>query len=362
MLWWTDTGYQKKVDPRRSSLDHTMSTSKSEQSYIVTSLVADPPLRADGRELLDYRPIALETQVADLANGSARVSIGGASLGGLGVGGGIASTEVLAAAKLEVENVGGGKDGRAEGRIVVHVTWYVLIDCKLQRPKSDHCSPSSAYPHYTNNALDDLQEDYTTVLQEALTHPSIHPTNLVIIPNKRSWLLHLDLVVLADNGNIYDALFLAASAALRDTRVPRTKVVEYKARVKIGEKFDEDTEMTDVKEGAKAPHDANSGLNTRTWKNAAEFELEDYWDDGEALKCSGPWPVCITMNYAGSKHFLDATLAEESAISSRLLLFYSIPATPDPMKLQGMRLLGHGEAKIDQIKLSIKVHSVSLFL
>ena len=132
MLWWTDTGYQKKVDPRRSSLDHTMSTSKSEQSYIVTSLLADPPLRADGRELLDYRPIALETQVADLANGSARVSIGGAGLGGLGVGGGMASTEVLAAVKLEVENVGGGKDGRAEGRIVVHVTWYVLVDCKLQ--------------------------------------------------------------------------------------------------------------------------------------------------------------------------------------------------------------------------------------
>ena len=98
-----------------------MSSSKSEQSYIASSLIADPPLRADGRSLLDYRPIALETQVADLASGSARVSIGGAGLNGLGVGGGIASTEVLAAVKLEVESI---DNGEAEGgRMVCSVSW-----------------------------------------------------------------------------------------------------------------------------------------------------------------------------------------------------------------------------------------------
>jgi exosome complex component RRP42 len=97
-----------------------MATSKSEQSYIVSSLLTEPPLRADGRSLLDYRPIALETQVADLANGSARVSIGGPSLGGIGVGGGIASTEVVAAVKLEVENI---EKKESEGRIVCSVSW-----------------------------------------------------------------------------------------------------------------------------------------------------------------------------------------------------------------------------------------------
>jgi exosome complex component RRP42 len=55
------------------------SSSKSEQAYIRTSLQANPPLRLDGRSLEDFRPIALETSVVDLANGSARVCIGGES-------------------------------------------------------------------------------------------------------------------------------------------------------------------------------------------------------------------------------------------------------------------------------------------
>lgn len=98
-----------------------MSSSKSEQSYITSALLADPPLRADGRSLLDYRPIALETRVADLANGSARVAIGGGGLGASGVGGGMAGTEAIAAVKLEVENVEKGES--ADGRVVCSVSW-----------------------------------------------------------------------------------------------------------------------------------------------------------------------------------------------------------------------------------------------
>jgi exosome complex component RRP42 len=82
--------------------------SKAETSYIQMSLTADPPLRADGRGLHDYRPIGLNTGVAPLANGSARVRIGG--------------TDVMAAVRLEVEDVvaGGGADG---GRVSCTVTW-----------------------------------------------------------------------------------------------------------------------------------------------------------------------------------------------------------------------------------------------
>lgn len=93
------------------------SISKSEKSYIQTSLLSTPPLRADGRSLYDFRTISLETGVAPLANGSAKVNFGKNSEEG---GGG---TEVLAATKLEVENIesGGGVEG---GRLVCTVTWY----------------------------------------------------------------------------------------------------------------------------------------------------------------------------------------------------------------------------------------------
>lgn len=94
------------------------SSSKAEQSYIRTSLLASTPLRSDGRSLEDFRPIALETSVVDLANGSARVCIGGQALHG--VGGDLPSTEVLAAVKLEVET------GEDAGKISCNVSWYVF--------------------------------------------------------------------------------------------------------------------------------------------------------------------------------------------------------------------------------------------
>ena len=92
--------------------------SKSERAYIQASLRANPPLRADGRALLDFRTVLLETGVAPMANGSARLNIGKIAHEG---GGG---TEVLAGVKLEVEDVqaGTGVDG---GRVVCSVTWCV---------------------------------------------------------------------------------------------------------------------------------------------------------------------------------------------------------------------------------------------
>ena len=97
----------------------SVAISKAEKSYIQTSFLLDPPLRTDGRTLLDFRAIALQTGVAPLANGSARLSIGRNPNDG---GGG---TEVLAAVKLEVESItpqGGGVDG---GRIVCSVSWFM---------------------------------------------------------------------------------------------------------------------------------------------------------------------------------------------------------------------------------------------
>lgn len=93
--------------------------SKAERAYIQTSLKSNPPLRADGRSLHDFRTVLLETGVAPLANGSARINIGKSPEEG---GGG---TEVMAATKLEVEDILNG-DGQDGGRIVCTVTWYVL--------------------------------------------------------------------------------------------------------------------------------------------------------------------------------------------------------------------------------------------
>lgn len=126
----------------------------------------------------------------------------------------------------------------------------------------------------------------TIVLNQCLSHPSLHPRNLGIIPRRRSWLLNLDAIVLSDSGNVYDALFLAARSALWDTKVPKTRSVQYQPKSNV--LSDQDVEMTADGSG--------SIFDTTKAADAADFELADYWDDGEPLKITQEWPVCVTLN------------------------------------------------------------------
>lgn len=202
-------------------------------------------------------------------------------------------------------------------------------------------------------------------MHQTLSHPSLHPSNLTILAGKKSWLLNLDVVVLADAGNIYDAIFMAARAALWDTKVPRTRSVEYKAR-KSGFNAKGTADM-DVDE------EAPSGFDTRQVSAAADFELQDYWDEGEILAGRDSWPVCVTLNlvraYRARKnsrvshnaqesqcYFLDANLQEETTSPLRILTFYccgsSLPT------LQAMRTLGSGDLSLPQIKKLLSVSTL----
>ncbi|KAH9929162.1 uncharacterized protein B0H18DRAFT_997850 [Fomitopsis serialis] len=264
------------------------SISKAERGYIQSSLKATPPLRAD---------VLLETGVAPLANGSAKLNIGKATQEG---GGG---TEILAATKLEVEDVelGDGVDG---GRLACSVT----------------CSPS-AYPHLSANALDELQYDLTTILHQTLSHPS-----LILTTSCRPRRL-------TDSGNVVDALFMAARAALWDTKVPRTRPIQYQAR-----KFGDTLKSTD----------------------AMEVEGVPVITSGEVLDGRDRWPVCVTLNMLPSLHFLDATLPEEASTPIRLFLVYSFPLKAHP-SLQAMRLTGSGEVVLTQLKTYMAKYARSLF-
>jgi exosome complex component RRP42 len=99
-------------------------------------------------------------------------------------------------------------------------------------------------------------------------------------------------MVLSDAGNIYDALFMAARAALWDTRVPRTRAVEYRRDKKEGGKGGDEMDVDS---------EPQSGLDTRRAKApAADFELEDSWDDGAVLGGRDAWPLSVTLNLVPS--------------------------------------------------------------
>ncbi|KAF8840269.1 ribosomal protein S5 domain 2-like protein [Paxillus ammoniavirescens] len=302
--------------------------SKAEKSYIQSSLLSDPPLRLDGRSPEDYRLIALETGVAPLANGSARVCIGRSGRGGDteeagGTGGG---TEVVVGVKLEVSAVGDDEDG---GKVVCTVS----------------CSPA-AYPTLSSNALDDLQSDLTTLIGSVLSHPSLRPGNLLIVPGKKAWVARLDAVVFADGGNLVDCLMLGCRAALWDTKVPRTRAIEYRAPGKKGAGDKAQGEGMDV--DAQGEEEGRSALEPSAVSRVTDFELTDYWDEGEVLEGRDTWPVCVTLNVLPSMHFLDATLQEEASVSLRTHVMYAF-SEGKPI-LQTFRLAGTGTSDMNQIR------------
>ena len=269
--------------------------SKSEKAYIQASLQAQSPLRGDGRSLYQFRAVTLQTGVVPIANGSAHLNLGRSSDESMG------GTEILAAAKLEVEDISAlgssssVNNSNSGGRIVCTVSWCVHSlplsshsDVKKLTEEAKKSSPA-AYSYLSATALDDLQHDYSAILNDVLSHASLRPPNLGIIPGRKAWLLTLDLMVLSDAGNIYDALFMAARAALWDTRVPRTRAVEYRPNKKGGG------------DGMDVDSEPQSALDTRGTKApAADFELEDSWDDGVVLGGRDAWPLSVTLNLVPS--------------------------------------------------------------
>lgn len=136
--------YRHDLDQHHQPMAST-SISKAERSYIQAGILANPPSRADGRSIYDFRSIALETGVAPLANGSARLSIGRNPHDGSG------GTEILAATKLEVESIEPGGSGVDGGRISCTVSWYVLPAAR--KSASNIPARKVALPQHTRTSL-----------------------------------------------------------------------------------------------------------------------------------------------------------------------------------------------------------------
>lgn len=297
--------------------------SRAEKSYIITSLTSKPPLRHDGRGPVNYRLIGLARgdSVAPLANGSAKIRVGG--------------TEVVAAVRLEVEDIDLELD---EGRMRCNVT----------------CSPA-AYPHLSANQQDDIQKDLTSLLQSTFSPTKSHDSNgdsftsvmsksLTILPGRKAWTMYLDAVVLSDAGNVHDVLFLACRAAICDTRVPRTRAVEYAQPSKGSStrRAGETGGEMDVEEEADI---WKTAVQSKRAARAADFELEDTADEGGWLEGRERCPVAVTLNVLPTMHILDATHAEEQAVPLKLVLIYSFAtiSTQKEGEFMGMRLLGPGQ-------------------
>lgn len=190
---------------------HTSSSralSAGERRFLLAGVVQG--IRADGRGRLDFRDISIETNLLPQANGSARVALRG--LGG--------TTDVVAGVKASVTEP--DPDAPGKGRIVVAVDCLPLAAC-------------GAFSGY-NRGLDDLATELTAALEEAFVRSAGGSLEaLCIVPGARCWTLNVDVQVLGASGNLRDAVFLAASAALRSTCYPEVDVDEEEGEISIDE-------------------------------------------------------------------------------------------------------------------------------
>lgn len=163
--------------------------SDSEVEYIVRSCSLG--VRNDGRSLLDYRNILVESDLFPHCAGSSRVTIGSA-------------VDVICGVKVSVSESGSDNDD--------------YIDSSVEFSPSCNLKMSDkSIAKYSYHIADIIKSSVRN-------NCSRYFPNLVIIPGKFYWRIHIDLLVLQTDGNSIDACSFATYNALKCTHIPKTEV------------------------------------------------------------------------------------------------------------------------------------------
>lgn len=171
----------------------------------VVSLL-DKDIRLDGRKLNEFRKITVEYGISSKsAEGSARVKIG--------------NTEVVAGIKFSIGTP--YPDEPAKGTIVANVELL-----PLSSPDFETGPPNIQSIEYARAVVD-------RGLRES---DALDMKKLCIKKGEKMWMVMIDVYSVNDEGNLADAIGLAALAALKDAKYPKydekKDVVLYDERTK----------------------------------------------------------------------------------------------------------------------------------
>ncbi len=150
--------------------------------------------RIDGRELNEYRPITIDVNCIEKAEGSAIVSLG--------------NTVSIAGVKAEIGTP--FADTPNEGVLIVNAEFLPL-----------------ASPSFEPGPPDENAIEIARVVDRGIrSSRTLDLERLCIIPGKRVWVIYVDVYVLNHNGNMIDASGLAVLSALLTAKIPVVKVSE----------------------------------------------------------------------------------------------------------------------------------------
>eukprot|EP00899_Mesostigma_viride_P024894 jgi/Mesvir1/558/Mv11409-RA.1 len=210
-------------------------------------------LRNDGRSREEFRQFVIDTGVVPQANGSSRIQLGG--------------TDIIAGVKAEIGNPSANAPG--QGALFVAV----------------ELSPTAS-PEYEGKGGEELSKELSAALERsllppkgaALGAPCLDLGALSLLDGKYCWHLHLDLLILAVDGNLVDAAAIAAKAALADTLFPKVEALQAEAGADDG---------------------------------GAELEVSDNPEDSWRLDTKDV-PLTVTVTLVGSHTLVDASAGEEA--------------------------------------------------
>eukprot|EP01116_Phalansterium_solitarium_P009255 TRINITY_DN23328_c0_g1_i1.p3 TRINITY_DN23328_c0_g1~~TRINITY_DN23328_c0_g1_i1.p3 ORF type:complete len:283 (+),score=87.97 TRINITY_DN23328_c0_g1_i1:1429-2277(+) len=227
-----------------------MEISNAEKSFIIDGVSQN--VRNDGRGCLDYRSVHLQTGIVSQTNGSAHVKLG--------------NTEVLVGVKVETTEP--DPETPDQGKIAFSVECAPSAVPALEATVRDG---SAAY-------LDVFTDELATRLERLLLggRSALDLRSLSIIAGKLCWRLYVDVIVIDFDGNLFDAIVIAARAALYNTAIPKVEVDE----------------------------------------ENMEFELCDD-TDGTRLDVSR-LPVAVTLTRIGTGYVVDARPEEEACESAHV--------------------------------------------
>ncbi|MFA5992105.1 MAG: exosome complex protein Rrp42 [Candidatus Pacearchaeota archaeon] len=207
--------------------------------------------RFDHRKTEEFRPMSIEVGLSKKAEGSARVKIG--------------KTEVWVGVKMDTTEP--YPDSLNKGNLMVTAELLPMSHGKYEYGP----------PKFEAIELGRLVD---RGIRES---GYIDFEKLCIEEGKKVWAVYIDIYSINDDGNLLDAAFIGALAALREAKVPY---------------YDEKTEKVDFEKESK-----------------------------EKMPLTENMPLNFSIYQAGSIIFLDPTIEEEAASQGRLILAV-IPTNP----------------------------------
>ncbi|MEA2069715.1 MAG: exosome complex protein Rrp42 [Asgard group archaeon] len=163
-----------------------------EREHVLSML--DHNKRIDGRNFDEFREITIIPNYIQKAEGSAIVKIG--------------KTKVIVGIKASLGDPYPDTPETGVLTTTVELSAYASPNFESGPPRADAI---------------ELARVTDRPIREA---KAVNNEQLVIIPGKKVWVLFIDIYILDHDGNLFDACEMATLAALKNTKLPDTKIVK----------------------------------------------------------------------------------------------------------------------------------------